>query len=255
MTKPTKKPKTIGELLPPDNQKLLSERANYVDKQLDKCVSATKQSVTEICDFLAEIKDKKLWTFLTDPSTGKAFETPEKYASYRLAPLKLGPLKKSKFYEMTAVASLTKGENAISQADVDQLGIKKAALVARVPVEKRTPKLIEAAKSKSVTQVNQLVQDVLNEDLPDDKKKEASVVFARTIAYSVAAELDELEAIGVNMEGIRNSDRSITLVSKFWGCVAIAMRAYYKKELEEAEQFMAAANNDKAKAQASSAGQ
>ena len=224
----------IGELLPPDNPELLSERATFVDKQLEKRVEEAKVSVTEICEFLAEIKDKKLWTYLTNPATKKAFESPEKYASYRLEPLRLGPMRKSKFYEMTAVATLTKGENALSEEDVEKLGLKKAAAVARLPAHKRTKQFVEAAKESSLTQLNQAVQEELNEDLPEEERKEATCMFTRTLAYSVVSELEKLEAVGIFMTGVNNADRSVSRESKFWGCVVIAMNAYYKEELIEA---------------------
>ena len=175
----------------------------------------------------------------------KVFESPEKYASYRLEPLRLGPIRKSKFYEMTAAAELTKGDNPVSEEDIQTMGVKKAAALARVPAEMRTKKLVEMAKSKPLTEVTYTVQELLNRDVPVTERKEPTMLFSRTLACTTVAKLERLERLGVRMPKFANADRSVSLVSQFWDMVETVMWERYHTELTTAEKILKAEERGK----------
>jgi len=228
------KSKANGKVLANGDRVVLESRAIVVDRELTGYLEGVNQSFLDMSKLLAEVAEKKLWLYLPDPRPNShGFKNIKDYGNYRF-----GKMGKSKVYELISIAALTEGPNALTEKEIRKLGPKKSAALARMEPEKRTPEVIDKATTLTFAEVDAMVQESVNEDLPEDQRTETTVMFARTVAVSVAAEMERLEAVGINMEGIRSADRSVSRVSKFWGCAVLAMRHYFAEELAGAERYM-----------------
>ncbi len=89
-----------GNVVQPTDNRKLAARAHEVDTDIRNTVDGMKKSITGLGRLLTEMKEHQLWHFITNPRTPKGFSTLEEYASFRL-----GPLGKSKIYDLMAVSS------------------------------------------------------------------------------------------------------------------------------------------------------
>ena len=212
----------------------LESRAKEVDAQIASGIDGVQESFIHMSKLLAEVAEKKLWLYLADPRPKKkGFKNIEDYATWRF-----GKMKHTKVYDLIAISTLTEGPNPLTTKQIKKLGPKKAAALARMEPEKRTPEIVAKASEATFVEVSAMVQASVDEGLPEDQRREATIVVSRTLAISVAEQIEKTEAIALWMHGIRDADRSITRVSKVWGCAMIAMREYYRDELAAAETYM-----------------
>ena len=220
-----------GKVLAPRNgQDNLAEQAKQLDRQVRAAVKAAQRSLTELGRLLAQMRELALWEYL--PGHYRGWE--------HYAQAVMGPRARSSLHEILAAYSLTGGAHAIPSEVVNKMGVKRAAQVARLKPEQRTPAIIHAATSQPVTAVKQVVQETLNMELAPDEQKEATQLFAINLPASTVAGLEELMEVGIWMEGIRDGDRTQTMRQKFFGVMIVATREYYAQELAEAMRYKAA---------------
>jgi hypothetical protein len=213
-----------------------SKAAIEHDVNLQLAIAKFSQSVTEIGKELAIMRDEKLWRYVRDPETDGShrgcFKTWREYASARL-----GPIAQSSMYEYISAATLTEGKKPVPAVTIDELGVKKAAQVARLPESKRTKKLLKQVKKASVKEAKQLVDAVLAAEIPKDERKAAVVSFSINLPQEVIDLIDEVEHSGQFLESVRDNDRTWTLRAKLWHQVWWYFLDSHKEELKAAEQY------------------
>jgi hypothetical protein len=205
----------------------LSERAVGLDCQIRTAIKAAQQSISELGSLLAQMKRSELWKHL--PASYRGFED--------YARAVLGPIAHSTLYDLLAADSLTRGQHGIPPAIVDKLGVKRAAQLARLKPDDRTPAVIKTALNSSLPKTKAVVQAIINIDLPEEDRREATVLFARNLAAATADQMESLEEDGQFMEGIRDGDTSVTLRSKFWYYVCVDFQERHKRELAEGREY------------------
>jgi hypothetical protein len=117
------------------------------------------------------------------------------------------------------------------------MGIKRAAQLARLKPEQRSPRIITAALSESITEVRREVQRIINIDLPEIERQEPTFLISRYLLADTIALIEAIEQDGVCMEGIRDGDRSVTLRGKLWHAVWLFFRAAHEDELAEGARY------------------
>jgi len=209
----------------------LTLRAGIHDVNLGLAVSQLSQSIIEIGKELAVMRDEELWRYIHDPETDGGnrgcFTSWRDYARYRL-----GSMSTSKMYDYLSAVSLTYGEKPISAATVEQLGVKKAAQIARLPEKHRTKKLLKEIESASVAVTKELVDARLEE--PGVQKKTQLIPLTIALPQETIDLINEVERDGVFMEDIRDGDRSWTLRAKLWHAVWVSFRTEYQEDLKAA---------------------
>ena len=212
--------------------------AMQLDSEVRTHVATCVTSITAIGKALEKLRDKKLqlWRFISDKKHKHGFKTWEEYANDRI-----GPMSHGKMYELVAAASLTEGENPIPKATVDKMGIKKAAEVARLEPQDRTPDIVKAAADPKVqvATIKERVQEKINLTLPADERKEPTQFFARNLTNQTVAYIEECESVGVYIEGIRDGNPAATLRDKLWYAVWLFFRENHPEEFEAAEKLKA----------------
>jgi len=207
----------------------LALRAAEHDTNLALALSRLSESVVEIGKELAIMRDQELWKYIHDPKTDGdnrgCFKNWRDYARFRL-----GKMSESKMYEYLSVQSLLHGEKPMTAQAVEQLGVKKAAQIARLPEKKRTKKMLKEIEEASVAATKEIVDSVLEGDAPKVK------LYAYTVALpqEVIDLIEEVERDGVFMEDIRDGDRSWTLRSKLWHAVWLSFQVENQEQLRAA---------------------
>ena len=186
-----------------------------------------------------------MWRFISLRGHKEGFKTWEDYATFLL-----GPISHGKIHEMVKAHMLTEGENPIAKKDVDKMGVKNAAEVARLEPKERTPDIVEAAKTQSTAVVKQKVQEKINLSLPEEERKEATIFFGRNLTPRVVELVERIETLSCYMEGIRDGNKSVPLRDKVWLAVWLNFEANFQPELKEAARVMKA---EEAKRHAASA--
>ena len=233
------------EVLPPENGKELESFALTHDAKLVYAVNSLKSSLSTLAEEGAVMRDesKRLWRFVKDPNTDGmqkgCFATWRDYARSRL-----GDISSNKLYEIAAVHSLTRGANPVPAADIDQLGVKKAAQLARLPEKDRTKARIKKAKSQTVREVTKEVDKVLDKQKPPSERKEKLVSFSVSLSQSTIDLIEKLEHDGVWLKLVRDGDKSLSLKAKLWHAVIWYFYDSHREALAEAalerEAFIAA---------------
>jgi hypothetical protein len=223
----------------------LAEQAAILDRQIRVAVTAMRRSLTELGRLLARMKESELWKHL-----------PGRYRGWEdYARAVMGPRAHSSLYEVLAAHSLTLGVNQIPPGTVDKMGIKRAAQVARLKPEDRTPAVINNALNGSLPRVKHMVQEIINMDLPEEDRREPTVLFSRNLPAATADLMEEIELDGQFMEGMRDGDTSVSLRGKFWYYVMVNFRESHKAELTEGRKFRLALETRNDKARKGEAGQ
>lgn len=228
-----------GEVVPREGDVAhLTKTAEEHDQKLVVAVKSMKDSIVDVGRELAFMQDDslKLWKYIRNPETDGshrgAFASWRDYAKYRL-----GNMGKSAMYELIAAHSLTKGPQAIPAADVQKLGVKKAAQIARLPASKRTKEVVEHAKKSKLSKVKKSVQAKIDEDKPASERKVRLFPLTRNLQAETIEMIEEIEKGGCYMEGIRDGDRTMSLRSKLWHAVWVNFRANFSVELAEGEAY------------------
>jgi hypothetical protein len=242
--------KVKGEVVNDKDRAKLETRAKEVDAELQSSIGGVQDSFVYMSTLLAEVQEKELWLYLADPRPkSKGFRSITDYANYRF-----GDMHKTKVYDLIAIASLTKGENKLSAAEVKKLGPKKAAELAKVPPAKRTREKIKAVQDGTLSSTRQIVHDTLNSHLPKDQQEEIGVIFARTLSSSVADKMEKFEEVGLALAAnplwkrdgeerqlaFADGDPQVNTRSKFWGFIILEIGKHLEAEFEEAASWLLA---------------
>jgi hypothetical protein len=205
------------------NQENLAEQAKELDRQIKAAVKVARHSLTDLGGRLARMKESRLWQFL-----------PGDYRSWEAyARSVLGSGRHSSLYETLTANSLTQGSNPIPPEDVNTMGVKRAALVARLNSEQRTKEICEMAKTEPVMVVRNKVQAVLNQELPPDEQKPMLKLLAINLPEELVLDFEELMEAGVWMEGILDGDDTQSMRAKVFQSMLISFREYMAPELAE----------------------
>jgi hypothetical protein len=215
-------------------QELTTMAAEH-DSNLALAVSQLSQSIVEIGKELAIMQDDKLslYRYVKDPKSDGdnrgCFRSWRDYARFRL-----GKMSTSKMYEYLSASMLTHGKKPLNSHDVEELGIKRAAQIARLPESKRTKKLVKEAKEQSVAEVKQAVDELLT---PESERKAHLVPLTLGLPQEVVDLIADVERGGEWLEHVRDNDRTWTLRAKLWHQVWWEFFDNHREELKAAEQF------------------
>jgi hypothetical protein len=212
------------------NQENLAEQAIELDVEIKAAVKVAQRSLTEVGRLLSRMKESRLWEHL-----------PRHYRGWEdYARSVLGPKAHSSLQEFVTAYSLTEGSNPISPEDVDRMGPKKAAQVARLAPEQRTMEIREIAQTEPVAVVRNKVQAILNETLPPDQQKPMLQLLAINLPEEYVDEFEELMEVGIEMEGIRDGDDTQSRRAKVFHSMMISFQEYMAPELSEALEYIKA---------------
>ena len=215
----------------------LEEKAQEHDTKLTQALQKLDSGIIEVGCELAIIRDQHLYRYLKDPNTNGdnkgCFITWRDYARY-----KLGKMSTAKMYELISAHTLTCGENAIPTSEVVELGVKKAAQLARLPKKKLTSQIVQEAKHETVKEVTVKINMMLDEEKPVSERKEKLVPLGNIgLPQSTIDLINEVEKDGMFMEGIRDGDKTLSLRAKLWHAVWFFFLDSHREELREAARY------------------
>jgi hypothetical protein len=216
----------------------LSEMAMQHDEVLLSAVAHFSNSAVDLSKAIAAMRDEKLklWRYVKDPQTNGdnrgCFRTWREYAKHRL-----GKISEAKIYEYLSLASLKVGKKPVSDNDIEQLGVKKAAQIARLPEHLRTKKFVEESKQSSFTSVKRNVDVMLQNELPVTERRAVMVPFTIALPQEVVDLIEEIERTGIFLESVRDNDRSWSLRAKLWHQIVWYFYDAHKEELRSAEKY------------------
>ena len=206
------------------NQENLAEQAIQLDRQIKAAVIVARRSVTDLGGLLAQMRESRLWEHL-----------PHHYRGWEdYARSVLGSGGHSILHETLAAFSLTKGAHAIPSEDVNTMGVKRGAQLARLAPEQRTPEIREMAKTEPVMVVRNKVQAVLNQELPADEQKPMLKLLAINLPEELVQEFEELMEVMGHTDGARDGDNSQTIRAKAFKLILIGAQQHWAQELGEA---------------------
>jgi len=90
------------------------------------------------------------------------------------------------------------------------------------------------AKTEPVMAVRNRVQAVLNQTLPPTEQKPAQKLLAINLPEDYVLQFEQLMAVGIYMEGIRDGDDTQTMRAKVFHAMLISFEQYMAPELAEA---------------------
>ena len=235
-----------GELLPParDKRELVADAAR-LDAEIRRECGLVQSSLDRLAKLLTRMHDSKLWQYLRDEAHKGGFRRFEDYVERVL-----GSMGRTKIYDLLAIGRLGCGPNPVSPDTIQKLGRIKAAEIARLAPEERTPEMLKCALEHSVPVVRQRVQETINKTLPPQERRQIGVFWGRYYPAEVIDRFEELEARGCYMEGIRDGDTSVSLRAKFMMAMIANFEANFQEELEEADRYVKAMAAKKAEAAA-----
>jgi hypothetical protein len=205
-------------------QKDLTQQAIELDREIKAAVDGVRRSLTDLGRLLARMKESRLWEHVPGQFRG--------WEDYMRSVL--GSRAHSSLYEAVAAFSLTEGSNPIPLEEVNRMGIKKSAQVARLKPEQRTPEIIQAAVSEPLLSVRNRIQATLNETLPPTEQKPILKLLAINLPEQYVDDFEDLMEIMHYMEGIRDGDRTLTMRSKAFHAMLVATHHYWGPELAQA---------------------
>jgi hypothetical protein len=198
-------------------------RARDLDQQIRAKRKEVDPPLIELGRLMARMRESELWKYLPIRYHGW-----EDYFNDVM-----GPRSRSTIHEIAAAFSLTEGSNPIPPEDVIRMGRKKAAQIARLKPEQRTPEIREMAKTEPVMVVRNRVQAVLNQELPADEQKPMLKLLAINLPEELVLQFEELMEDGIWMVGIRDGDDTQTMRAKVFGTMLISFQEYMAPELAE----------------------
>ena len=230
-----------GELLPGSERELVA-LAEQLDAEIRRERGLVETSLDRLAKLLTKMHNTKLWQYVPDKAHTGGFRRFEDYIESVLGPT----MGRTKIYDLLAIGRLGCGPNPVSPDTIQKLGRIKAAEIARLAPEQRTPEMLKCALEHSVPVVRQRVQETINKTLPPQERREIGVFWGRYYPAEVIDRFEELEARGCYMEGVRCGDASISLCAKFMMAMIINFEANFPEELEEADRYVKAIEARKA---------
>jgi len=140
-------PRMKAEVVAAKSARLEAE-AQQLDLDIRRELECVTKSLTSLAAMLARMRDERLWQFLP------GFRRFEDYVRHVL-----GDVARGKIFELLAIHELTEGRNSIPAEVVERMGFKKAAELARLEPQDRTPDLVKAALVDTVPRIRQKVQE------------------------------------------------------------------------------------------------
>jgi hypothetical protein len=210
-----------------------TEAANSLDVQIRKEWQKSEGSLIRLSAMFNRMRDEVLWAELIDMDTKDPYRRFSDYV-YAVTGKKVGH---TRLYDMLAIYGLTQGPDALDPKDVDEMGSKNAAEVARLDPKDRTPDVVEAAKKESTRKLKKIVQEKLNEKLDPEDRKEATFMFARSLDEATIDLIELIEKDGEWIEAVRDADRSLGRLQKLWAYVWAKFAVDYREELEDGRRY------------------
>ena len=192
----------------------LAQQARELDRQIRSKLKEAQRPLIDLGRLMREMRESGLWKYL-------GYRGWEHYVNDVM-----GSRARSSLHEIVAAYSLTQGSNPIPPEDVNAMGVKRAAQLARLKPEQLTPEIREMAKTEPVMAVRNKVQAVLNQTLPPDEQKPMLKLLAINLPDDYVAMFEELMEIGVYMVGIRDGDNTQTMRAKVFHSMLISFREY-----------------------------
>lgn len=220
-----------AEIVKP-SRKVVSE-ARTTDADLQITVAGLTSNIVDLGKLITKMKDKLLWRWVVNPETTHEFKSWEEYAKCRL-----GKISHTKLAELALVGSLTEGEHALSPEMVNAIGHKRCVLLAKVPAAERAS-LVKVALNGTPEEYATVVQEAINKTVPEDRKKEPTILFARNYPVSVIKRFKDLEKRSFGLPIIRDNDFSISQEAKFLMALIAFFEAGNVEELREADRWLA----------------
>ena len=202
----------------------LVKQARDLDQQIRAKRKEVDPPLIELGRLMARMRESELWKYLPIRYHGW-----EDYFNDVM-----GPRSRSTIHEIVAAYSLTQGSDPIPPEDVNRMGVKRAAQLARLHLEDRTPATIRAATTETVMAVRNRVQAVLNQELPEDEKKPMLKLLSLNLPEDLVDEFEELMEVMSHTDGARDGDRAITIRAKAFKLILIGAEQHWAQELAEA---------------------
>jgi hypothetical protein len=208
----------------------LEVQARELDRQIRTRLQEAERSLIEVGRLLTQMRESGLWKYL-----------PVRYSGWEdYVNSVMGPRARSTLHETVAAYSLTRGSHPIPPDVVNKMGVKRAAQVARLEPEERTPEIREAATTAPVAVVRNKVQAKLNTKLPPDERRPMLKMFAINLPEATVSELEELLEVMCYMKDIRDGDNTQTMRQKAMSAMIWATQQFLAEELSEALEFQKA---------------
>jgi hypothetical protein len=208
----------------------LVKQARDLDQQIRAKRKEVDPPLIELGRLMARMRESELWKYLPIRYHGW-----EDYFNDVM-----GPRSRSTIHEIVAAYSLTQGSDPITPEDVSRMGVKRAAQLARLHPEDRTPATIRAATTETVMAVRNRVQAVLNQELPADEQKPMLKLLAINLPEDLVDDFEQLMEVLAYTDGARDGDQSLTIRAKSFKLILIGAQQHWAQELAEALKRMKA---------------
>jgi hypothetical protein len=136
-------------MTPENRQENLVTQARELDQQIRAKLKEVECPLIDLGRLMTQMRESGLWKYL--PGRHRGWED---YVNGVM-----GLRARSSLHEIVAAYSLTQGAQPISPEVVNRMGIKRAAQLARLKPEDRTPATINAAITRTVDSFKQVVQN------------------------------------------------------------------------------------------------
>lgn len=200
----------------------LAKKAAEADRLFTSSWQALKEDTRDFgraCDL---IETEGLFRFI--PKTKKkCFTSFDDYVQARTS----GECSRTFIFDAVRIHKLTIGQNGVPPEVADTIPKKNLLQLARVKPEKRTPELVEKAQKQNTRRFVETVQEVRNQDLPEEKRRTPMVHWHAKVHPRVAEAMDELlEDFKLLTGVVRDGDYDMDLDSKALYAIANAARSF-----------------------------
>ena len=220
-----------GRMITLEQTNNLVTKAEQLDRKIRTAWRSAKQSFMKVAKLLNNMRESDLWKYLKQ-------RTYNNFPDYLKSVIGTD-CSTSHVYELLAAYGLTTGENAIPEKKVEKMGIKKAYQLARLPRDKRTPEIVKELTRVPFYKARRIVQERINETLPEHERKVVTQLFQRNYSPETISLIEEIEEVGIYMEGVQDGDVSVSLRDKLTYRVWALFAETYAEELEEARKIKA----------------
>lgn len=236
------KQRVQGDVITLNHKNDLVIEAEKLDREVRSAWASAKPKLMRVAKLLKKIQESELWKYLKV----------RRYSGFHdyMKSVIGADWSESHMYELLTASGLTVGENPLSEKAVEKMGIKKSCQLARLRSNQRDPETVKKVMRASVQKARQIVQEKINETLPEAERREITVLFSRNYTPTLVSYFEEVESIAIYMEGIRDGDTSVTLREKFMHAMLVNFCENYAHELAEAQKVRAAKESRSGKSSA-----
>jgi hypothetical protein len=223
-----KEKQSNAETVSPKELKKMAE-AGQLHQQIVTEWALVNKSITRVAASLKRMRDSGLWKYLH----ARRYQSFHEYVK-SVTGAELG---QSRMYELLAAHGLTEGENSIPPETVNEMGIKKAAQLARLEPQQRTPDVVKKVVEAPLFEAKRIVQETINSSLPREQRREPLVLLSRNVLPQTLELIEETERDGIYMEGIRDGDFGVTLRAKLWHAIFVSFNENHRPDLDEGRKY------------------